>query len=171
MKRECGDCSVCCVVGSVPELSKPAHTPCIFLKECKKGCCSIFDKPELPDVCRNYECSWKRGFGGEDDKPNMNNIMFTFNEIENQKYFTAIETEEGAIKKAKRMVLDIAIKTHIPIIVCKYKCNDTGDWIIITERTLPRCRRIAGDEIYRYDVGVAMYELLKGKDGNSRNGV
>ena len=161
LKRECGNCNVCCIIGAVPELSKPAHTPCEYIEECNAGSCGIFDTLFLPKVCQDYECSWKRGYGAENDKPNMNKVMFSYNEIENQNYFTAIEVEEGAIKKARHMVLDIAIKTHIPIIIVKHKGHKAGDWVIITEKTLPRCRQIAGSEIYRYDAGVAIYDLIK----------
>lgn len=168
MKRECGDCNVCCIIGAVPELSKPAHTPCIFLKECKKGCCSIFDNPKLPDTCKDYNCAWKEGFGDEYGKPNKINVMFSINKLENQTYITAIELKENAITDsyANYMVMDMATKTNIPIIVVecgKKPPEDNGDWVIITEKTLPRCTRIAGEEIHRFDDDVAMYELLKGK--------
>jgi len=167
MKRECGSCSACCIIGEVSEISKPAHTPCIFLKDCKKGCCSIFDKPELPDTCRNYECAWKRGFGEYYDRPDNSKVLFTSNILEGQGYFTAVELEEGAITGLGTiMVIDVARDTHIPIIVVEYgkkPPEDTGDWVIVTSQTLPRCKRIVGKEIYRFDEDVIMYELLKGK--------
>jgi len=167
MKRECGDCNVCCIIGAVPELSKPAHTPCIFLKECKKGCCSIFDNPKLPDTCKDYNCAWKRGFGGYYEKPSQNKVLFSINQLENQDYVTAIELEENAITGyGENMALAISREINIPIIVVKYGVKpplDMGDWVIITEKTLPRCKRIAGKEIYRFHDDVAMYELLKGK--------
>jgi len=166
-KRECGNCNVCCIIGAVPELSKPAHTPCVFLKDCKKGCCSIFENPDLPDTCRNYECSWKQGFGEYYGRPNQNKVLFSCTELENQVWFTAIEIEENAITEyGANMALAIARETHTPIIVVQYgkrPPEDNGDWVIVTEETLPRCKRIVGEEIHRFDDDVAMYELLKGK--------
>lgn len=169
--RECGDCNVCCVVGAVPELEKPAHTPCKFIKTCKSGSCSIFKSPELPSTCKTYDCAWKQGFGGPYEKPSVNNVLFTVNKLENQVYITAIELAENAIRKPDGlggafMAMDMAMETNIPIIVVKYGVKppyDTGDWVIITEKTLPRCSMIAGKEVHRYTDDIAMYELIKGK--------
>lgn len=167
LQRECGDCSVCCFVGAVPDLNKDTYTKCIYVKEKCKGCCSIFDRRKLPKTCKDYECAWKQGFGPEFDKPNKNHVLFTCNKIENQIYFTAIELKEGAITEyGEQMALNIAMETQIPIIVVKYGTrppHDKGDWVIITDKTLPRCSRIAGEEIHRFNSEVAMYELIKGK--------
>jgi len=169
MKRECGNCNVCCIIGAVPELCKPAHTPCVFLKDkpCKKGCCSMFDSPNLPKTCSEYDCAWKRGFGEQYGKPSQNGVLFSIIKLENQTYATAIEVKEGSITGyGENMALEIARETNIPIIVVAYGRKpplDNGDWVIITEKTLPKCKRIAGEEIYRFDDDVAMYELLKGK--------
>ena len=168
--RQCGECSVCCTVGAVPELKKPAHTPCSYIKTSKCGSCSIHDKPELPSVCSQYKCSWLRGYGTDEDRPDKIDVMFSDNFVEGQRYFTAIETSPKAIfkPKAKHVWKDIARKTNIPIIVVKYGVkppHDTGDYIIVTEKTLPRCSRIIGkainaDEDFEW---VIVYELIKGK--------
>ena len=167
MKRECGNCNVCCIIGAVPELCKPAHTPCVFLKQCNKGCCSIFNKPELPDTCRNYDCAWKRGFGEHYGRPDQNKVLFTSNSLENQVFFTAIEVEKDAITRyGENMALAIARETNIPIIVVAHGKNpplDNGDWHLNLFQPIPRCKRIAGELIEIFNDDVAMYELLKGK--------
>lgn len=166
--RECGDCSICCTVGAVPELMKPAHSSCIFIQTCKAGSCSIFDEPELPKTCKEYDCSWKQGWGDDKiDKPTDNHVLFTSNIIEGQKYLTAIELRPMSIQVTGRnMATQMVASTKVPMIVVAYgrkPPEDTGDYVIIHDETLPRCSRIAGKEIARFSPEVAMYELVKGK--------
>ena len=69
MKRNCGECSLCCVIGAVPELNKQAFTPCKHIKTDKCGSCSIFNSNSLPHVCRQYKCMWLKNYGTEKDRP------------------------------------------------------------------------------------------------------
>jgi hypothetical protein len=153
-------------VGYVPELEKQAHTPCKYIKTSDCGSCKLYNKPELPLTCKEYNCAWKQGWGNDDDKPNKNNIMITDNIIENQRYFTCIELEHNAIftHPAKDMIDEIVTKMKIPMIVSKYGKRppyDTGDYVIIHEDIKDRCKRICGEQVSKGEISV--YELLKGK--------
>lgn len=170
MMRKCGECSVCCIVGYVPEIEKPAHTPCPFIKTDKCGSCSIFDSPDLPKVCQTYKCSWLNGYGNENDRPDKSGYMLTDNILENQRYFTLIETQEESWIKLKygpllSIAAEISEKTKIPIIGVHYgkkPPHDTGDYVIIHDDTLPRCSRIAGEKLFTLKSNIGVYELIKG---------
>jgi Putative zinc- or iron-chelating domain len=53
--RQCGQCSLCCKLLSVPVLDKPGGQWCIYCKPQRNGC-SIYD--HRPDVCRTFACQW-----------------------------------------------------------------------------------------------------------------
>lgn len=167
MKRECGECSVCCYVGAVPELDKTSFVKCKHIQTSKCGSCKIFQQKNLPSTCSDYECAWKQNFGRDFDRPDRNGVMFTHNILEGQVYFTAIETREGAIVNSGRvMATEIATRMKIPIIVVEYgkkPPHDTGNYVIVHDDILPRCKRIVGDLIEEVGDGVTIYELMKGK--------
>jgi len=50
--KSCGPCTLCCTVLDIPELAKPAGTPCSHL--C--GSCGIY--PDRPTPCRTFTCGW-----------------------------------------------------------------------------------------------------------------
>ena len=54
VKNECNGCTACCIQFTIPELKKPARTPCIHL--CEAGC-SIYDQLRYP-ICSKYECGY-----------------------------------------------------------------------------------------------------------------
>lgn len=56
MKRQCGDCQLCCKLLPVPPLQKPAGTTCRFQKF-HKGC-TVYHKPEMPMECKIWNCRW-----------------------------------------------------------------------------------------------------------------
>jgi hypothetical protein len=52
--RECGDCTLCCKVMAIEQISKPASFWC---PHCKPGRgCQIY--PERPGECRSFKCLW-----------------------------------------------------------------------------------------------------------------
>src|SRR5262245_3163205 len=52
--RECGKCSLCCRLLSIPEINKPRDVWC---HHCHPGRgCRIYE--QRPDVCRGYKCLW-----------------------------------------------------------------------------------------------------------------
>jgi hypothetical protein len=165
--RQCGDCSICCIVGAVPELKKDAHTPCPFISTCSTGSCSVFNSPILPTTCKDYDCAWKQGWGAETDRPKENDVLFTSNILEGQKFLTAIELKPFAIEiGGKNMAIEMVASTKVPMIVVLYgkkPPHDTGDYVIVHDEILPRCQRIVGEFKLRMSDKVAMYKLVKGR--------
>lgn len=72
MPRTCGTCSACCRWPSVPEINKPARTPCPNLGEGGYKCTIYADRPE---TCVNYQCSWLRGMGAIEDQPDTCHVL------------------------------------------------------------------------------------------------
>jgi hypothetical protein len=75
--RECGSCSVCCVVLNVDtvEFQKLPGVPCAHLRE--GGGCSIH-ATRFP-VCRSYHCGWRYlGFLGDDWRPDKSGVLVDF---------------------------------------------------------------------------------------------
>jgi hypothetical protein len=56
MKRQCGDCSLCCKLVPVPPLGKPASEPCRYQKF-RKGC-TVYRTPSMPPECALWSCRW-----------------------------------------------------------------------------------------------------------------
>ena len=56
MKRQCGDCQLCCKLLPVPPLQKLAGTSCRFQKF-HKGC-TVYHKPQMPSECALWNCRW-----------------------------------------------------------------------------------------------------------------
>lgn len=56
MKRQCGDCQLCCKLLPVPPLNKLAGVKCEFQKF-HKGC-TVYHKPQMPTACRVWHCRW-----------------------------------------------------------------------------------------------------------------
>jgi hypothetical protein len=176
MERECGECSVCCYVGEIPELNKPPHTLCQYVKTNTCGSCSIWNSKKKPQVCDDFRCSWRYNIGHEKDRPDKNRVLFSTSLIENQGYGVAVEISENAITTTgKNMAIDYATKQKLPIIVVKNGMkppDDTGDYIIIHDDILHKTGMIRGKIIERLSEKVAMYELIKGKNnGNSSSSI
>jgi hypothetical protein len=56
--RTCGDCSLCCKLLPIEDLSKPANQWCTHCRPGKGGC-SIY--ATRPTGCRDFACVWRRG--------------------------------------------------------------------------------------------------------------
>ncbi len=73
--RTCDGCSECCRVFDIPELDKAGGCRCPKLTRSElTPRCSIY--PDRPDVCRDFECEWLRGYGPDRDKPSMTGFVF-----------------------------------------------------------------------------------------------
>lgn len=66
MARKCGTCDMCCTAMSVPELDKPNGVRCDHLT--RDGRCGIYE--DRPESCRIFRCTWLRGLGPYDTRPN-----------------------------------------------------------------------------------------------------
>jgi hypothetical protein len=162
--RACGECSVCCTVGAVPELKKPPHTRCVFQHESPTGGCTIFGSPERPSVCTLFACAWLRGGGRDQDRPDRIGAMFTVNDIGGGIFSFAIETRPNALRtSAREMALDAARNLPFPTIAVAYGSlppNDRGDWVIIRDELVEKYHRNVGPLIERLAHDVGMYELV-----------
>ena len=56
MRRECGDCQLCCKLLPVPPLGKKAGEKCKHQKF-GKGC-AVYHKPGMPRDCMWWNCRW-----------------------------------------------------------------------------------------------------------------
>lgn len=71
--RECGDCSVCCILPEIGELAKPPRVACLHLSN---GKCSCYDK--RPSACRAFNCLWLRGALSSPDvswRPDLSGVL------------------------------------------------------------------------------------------------
>jgi hypothetical protein len=56
MKRQCGDCQLCCRLLPVPPLQKAGGVSCQFQKF-HKGC-TVYHRPQMPPECAIWNCRW-----------------------------------------------------------------------------------------------------------------
>lgn len=53
--RDCGSCSLCCILPDIAEFDKPANEPC---RHCLPGGgCDAYDV--RPATCRDFHCLWR----------------------------------------------------------------------------------------------------------------
>ena len=85
--RTCGGCVACCAYLKVKSLSKPGFTHCPHLRLTEPirenvmqlssfddGCnCKIHETK--PDECGGYVCSWRQGYGEQQDRPDRCGIL------------------------------------------------------------------------------------------------
>lgn len=163
--RECGTCSVCCDYVSIAELDKPARVPCRHLGQDGRGC-TIYESAIRPRVCAAFLCSWMRGHGAADDRPDAIGAVLSVNDIGNGRFSLALELRPGAVLgSAASMVASVAANTKLPVIVSDYESlppHDTGDRVAVHTSILYRSRRMVGKLIVWLAPDVALYELVKG---------
>jgi hypothetical protein len=73
--RECGSCTVCCVVLAIddPALTKSAGTAC---QNCTGTGCGIY--ASRPQTCRDFVCEWRRlALLDEDWRPDLSGVLIT----------------------------------------------------------------------------------------------
>jgi len=166
MHRECGDCTVCCYVGGVPELGKPAHKKCCYEN---KGC-SIYNSRERPSICNNFQCAWLRGIGSENDRPDINGVMCSDNFLNGGHWVFVIELiPEAATTSGLSMVKQLVECFDIPVIISNYDSippNDTGDRVIIKDSLKTRSKKLMGELIQYLDDDKVMgiYKLTNGSN-------
>src|SRR5262245_35666573 len=54
--RRCNECTLCCRLVPVGQLSKPANTRCEF-QRVGKGC-TVHSSPRFPSSCKLWSCVW-----------------------------------------------------------------------------------------------------------------
>lgn len=133
MKRECGDCIVCCVYHRIPQLNKPPMTHCenldvpgpiepnmvYYTGPSKRGNCTIYK--ERPKVCQEYQCAWRQGYGGDEDRPDRCLMMFdNIHEIENAIKAKPLKDGQELTKEGKAVIARMSTSTGKPIIVLDF---------------------------------------------------
>lgn len=76
--RECGECSVCCVLLTVdtPEFQKLPRTPCVHLGPGGKGC--TIHATRFP-ICHVYHCAWRYLAAlGNEWRPDRSGVLLEF---------------------------------------------------------------------------------------------
>jgi len=71
INRECGKCTMCCLLTEVPELKKQVNIPCEFCSS--NGCDKYSTRPES---CKNFKCRWLKENWNINLRPDKCNIMF-----------------------------------------------------------------------------------------------
>lgn len=167
MSRTCGDCTVCCFVGGVPELDKPAHSHCQY---CWVSGCDLFGKPDRPKVCVDFCCSWLRGAGFPEDRPDTSGVMCSVNKMKGEKFsfVFVFEVAPGALLgKGKAIVERLTSLSSTPIIVVDHDSEppeDKGDRVVVKDALAARSTRMMGKFLTYLDDDRSMgvYELVRG---------
>lgn len=70
--RDCGACSLCCILPDIAEFDKPANQPC---RHCLVGGgCDAYDK--RPATCRDFFCLWRTDATlGPEWEPSVSRMM------------------------------------------------------------------------------------------------
>lgn len=159
--RECNECEVCC---EFAEINEGDFYKSAFQK-CKHQCngCAIFGKPERPDVCNSYECSWLRGYGDEDDRPDKNGVMASITRMPSGlDFITIVELRTNAVlTDGKNMILDIINKVKLPALVFDYETPPPklGDRVIIHKNLEDKCNLLKGEFLMEFDKDISIYKL------------
>lgn len=163
MERECGGCTVCCYIGGVPELNKSAYSHCCH----ENGKCTIYNSYKRPLICNNFQCSWLRGIGTQEDRPDISKVMCSANVLNGGYWIFAIELSPNAVlTTGLSMVKQLVESFNIPIIVSDWGSrppNDTGDRVVIKDSLISRSKNIMGELIQYLDdsKSIGIYKLIK----------
>ncbi len=70
--RDCGSCSLCCILPDIAEFDKPANEPC---RHCLPGGgCDAYDV--RPSTCRDFYCLWRTDPTlGDEWEPRLSRMM------------------------------------------------------------------------------------------------
>jgi hypothetical protein len=164
--RTCGDCTVCCYIGGVPEIGKPAHSKCQFL--CNTERCSLYGRPSRPEICNKFECAWLQGHGLPEDRPDLSGV-FCFNILLNggDWVFVVEATENAAMTTGRDMVERLSLRARVPVIIVDHGVqppDDKGNRVVIKSELQSRSKRIRGKFIDHLDddKSIGVYDLVVG---------
>lgn len=74
--RDCGSCFECCIHFGIDALKKYAGQTCKHLDGREPHArCSIY--ADRPLACAEFQCGWKLGFGGDEDRPDQIGFILT----------------------------------------------------------------------------------------------
>jgi len=113
--RDCNGCTACCSVNGIIELEKPIRTKCPH--SCPLGC----DRYETrPQSCHNFYCTWIRGYGTEEQRPDKLGVFAEerLDETLGRGFFVK-EVTPGALEKPEviRHLQALRVDTGKPVYV------------------------------------------------------
>ncbi|MFN4206685.1 MAG: hypothetical protein ACK4HG_09820 [Agrobacterium albertimagni] len=94
--RDCGTCSLCCILPDIAEFDKPANQPC---RHCVVGGgCDAYDV--RPSTCRDFFCLWRTDATlGAEWEPSVSRMMMY---AQGPQLTVLVEPEAGAIWREER---------------------------------------------------------------------
>ncbi|EKF58808.1 hypothetical protein QWE_14617 [Agrobacterium albertimagni AOL15] len=94
--RDCGTCSLCCILPDIAEFDKPANQPC---RHCVVGGgCDSYDV--RPSTCRDFFCLWRMDATlGPEWEPSVSRMMLYG---QGPQLTVLVEPEAGAIWREER---------------------------------------------------------------------
>lgn len=143
-ERTCGDCHECCIHYRVPEMNKPAFTPCEHL--CKAGC-AIHDQPR-PPICTEFLCYWMQNDKwGDELRPDRNRIIFRKCHFVPDRYGTPhrlllgnLRESTAQYRRENRRLLDRLERSNI-VVLLNYQSYDADtdslSWAIKNTELFP----------------------------------
>lgn len=160
--RQCADCHACCVYTQIDEgeFHKPACVACPFLDH---GC-SIHNTPKMPKVCSDFQCAWLRGHGSGNDRPDKSKVLISINMVNKQPWIFVMDLSPNAHQTSgKNIIQKMAQDYDLPLIIVDYKNlkSGSGDYVIIKDSLLNRCKNLAGERIIKLGKNLYSYHLLK----------
>lgn len=112
VKRECGECRLCCKVLSIDEEGEGDENgryafhkrPGKWCEHAKPGGCAIYHDASKPISCANFLCAWLEGFGDEEDRPDKNKVVITAEKSEDWGNLVIVyESYPGIVQKSRRV--------------------------------------------------------------------
>jgi hypothetical protein len=132
--RECGECIVCCVYPHIidNDLKKEGMSHCphltlpgeekqneVYYTGASFKNCKIFSNQ--PKVCAKYWCSWRLGYGGEDDRPDKILMLFDNSRgIENTQEAKPLSNNQEETPEAMEAINRISHDLKCPVIVLNF---------------------------------------------------
>lgn len=111
ISRKCGECTACCTIMEVAELSKPQRVACSYASD---GCRIYRDRPHS---CRIWFCGWMMGFGRDEDRPDKSGVVVAPPATDNGHLFIVFVTNKSAAVSARALVQDLVTRaraTNVP---------------------------------------------------------
>jgi len=151
-ERQCGDCGECCY-STVVEFPngdvKPSLVKCKYLCDEKTNKrCKIFGQDERPDMCASFFCFWRRGYGGEEDRPDKNGIFIALpSPFNGGSWIVVMDQVKDAHRiTGKRIILDVANQIDLPVVIVDHDNlkDSMGDYVIIKDSLQHRSSQIKG---------------------------
>jgi len=104
-QRRCGECSLCCTVLRVDELSKLGGISCLHQDADGPGCAIHAMRPQ---VCRGYACLWLRGGLPLEDRPDRLSAVLDLRTNGMESWLEVREAVPGATTDVPRLAEIVA---------------------------------------------------------------